>query len=356
MINLVFIGPFPPPHGGISVLNNDIYNYFFDNSSFQIIGKINVSKDKNILTLLNQISLTLTSKPNVYFIQVNGSISYLRELSLIYYLKLKKQKVVIHLHASIKRKKRNFPFNNNKWANRLLINNLVGKVDACIFISVHILNEFKGLLKDSNIKKSYSIENFINVNAFKSTENNENKMNILFLGRLSIDKGINEIINILPFFLKYHPNVMFYLAGSINKSQLTFKENEVLEYHLNKNLIIYPPIFNEEKINFFSKGDIFIYPSHHEVFPVTLLEAMAASLPIITTKVGINESIFTDNENCLYINIKDSEDLKNKLLTLISDGQLRVSMAQRNKEKAMKYDIDLAMNKIENIFYDVCKP
>lgn len=353
MIKLAFIGPFPPPLGGISVLNNAIYTHFFNNVEFEIIGKIDTSKDKNIITLLKQINIILSRKPDVFLIQVNGSISYLRELLLINYLKLKNQKVVIHLHASIKRKKRNFPFNNTKWINQQFINDLIKRVDACIFISEHILNDFKLIINHKYQKKLQSVENFINVNDFNLNKIPDKNTNILYLGRLSIDKGIREIVGILPFFLEQYPYVIFHLAGFLNKTDLTLEETKTLEYHLNRNLRIYPPIFNEEKKVFFSKGDIFIYPSHHEVFPVTLLEAMAASLPIITTKVGINESIFKEKENCLYVNCKDSTDLKNKLILLITDKQLCGFMAKNNREKSLNYDVNLAMNKIEKILHNV---
>jgi glycosyltransferase involved in cell wall biosynthesis len=68
--------------------------------------------------------------------------------------------------------------------------------------------------------------------------------------------------------------------------------------------------------------DIFVLPSLNEGLPMTILEAMAASRPVVATRVGAIPKVINDGENGLLVDPKDTDGLRNALARLLSDSEL----------------------------------
>jgi glycosyltransferase involved in cell wall biosynthesis len=68
--------------------------------------------------------------------------------------------------------------------------------------------------------------------------------------------------------------------------------------------------------------DIFVLPSLNEGLPMTILEAMAASRPVIATRVGAIPRVIQDGETGLLVDPGDSDGLRNALARLLTDSGL----------------------------------
>ncbi len=82
--------------------------------------------------------------------------------------------------------------------------------------------------------------------------------------------------------------------------------------------------------------DIFVLPSVKEGLPYTILEAMAAEVPIIATKVGGVPEMINDNISGFLIQPKNSQQLAEKIIYLINNPEIAQEMTQRAKEKVVK--------------------
>ena len=82
--------------------------------------------------------------------------------------------------------------------------------------------------------------------------------------------------------------------------------------------------------------DIFILPSIKEGFPYSILEAMAAQLPIITTPVGGIPEVIENNVNGILVQPKNSHELALKILYLINNPAIGREMARKAREKVEK--------------------
>ena len=85
------------------------------------------------------------------------------------------------------------------------------------------------------------------------------------------------------------------------------------------------------------KAHIFVLTSNWEGFPITILEAMRAGLPVITSDVGGCKEAVTDRVTGYLIPRGDLECLKERLGRLINDSQLRVSMGDKGFDRFSKY-------------------
>ena len=133
----------------------------------------------------------------------------------------------------------------------------------------------------------YHIPNSIDIDSFPTKSDRRHKKQIIFAGRLSLEKGIDvlcELIEVLP------SDINLIILGSGPKENLikNIKKSNV-------NYLGYLP--KNETISLIRGSDILIQPSLIEGVSSTILEAMACKVPIITTNVGGNKEIIEHNKN-----------------------------------------------------------
>jgi len=99
------------------------------------------------------------------------------------------------------------------------------------------------------------------------------------------------------------------------------------------------PVPNELALKVIGGCAIYVSASRTEGMPVVLLEAMAARKPIIASAVGGVPYYLKDNENGLLFRSGNVDELAAKLITLLSNKELQVSLAQKAHEKVFsEYD------------------
>jgi glycosyltransferase involved in cell wall biosynthesis len=94
--------------------------------------------------------------------------------------------------------------------------------------------------------------------------------------------------------------------------------------------------------DFFSALDIFVLSSETEGLPVALLEAMAASKPVVATGVGGIPQAIQDGRNGLLIPPHDPASLADAILTVMEDSTLRESLAREGyRTVKARFSIDV---------------
>lgn len=93
----------------------------------------------------------------------------------------------------------------------------------------------------------------------------------------------------------------------------------------------------------YARADIFCLPTRGDCTPVVLGEAMAAGLPVVTTRIGSNAETVTDGLDGLLVDVDDGPGLEAALWRLISDEQHRVAMGAAARATARER-FDAAVN------------
>lgn len=102
---------------------------------------------------------------------------------------------------------------------------------------------------------------------------------------------------------------------------------------------------------YLSSADIFVRPSRSEGLGTSFLEAMAAGLPVVATRVGGIPDFLTDHENGLFVKVEDPKDLAKKITMLMHKEELRRSLgANGRKLVEEKYDWTKIAAQMEAIF------
>ena len=83
--------------------------------------------------------------------------------------------------------------------------------------------------------------------------------------------------------------------------------------------------------------DIFVLSSTTEGISLTLLEAMATSLPVVATDVGGNPEVVIDGETGFIVPPKNPREMADKLLRLITDENLRRQMGEKARKRVEEH-------------------
>lgn len=149
------------------------------------------------------------------------------------------------------------------------------------------------------------------------------------LANLREMKGHRDIIEALPAIRERFPHVQFLFAGrddSQGEIERLARERGVA------NSIRFLG-YVKDTPRLLAAMDIFMLPSHWEGLPASVLEAMHAQLPIITTRVGgIPELV--GEEEAVLIEAADPQALSGAVITLAGDEALRSRLAQAARERA----------------------
>jgi len=168
----------------------------------------------------------------------------------------------------------------------------------------------------------------------KPVRQNEDTINILFVGRIA---RVRRIEILLQAVAKLPIRFYLTLVGGEEKTSSLSRSGYLDELkqlcknlNINDRVTFVGPVAQDELFNWYSKGDIFVYPSLYENFGQPILEAAAAGLPIISTPVGVAQEIITENETGFLFNGK-SQDLADRI-TQLADHNLRKKMGGTLRE------------------------
>jgi glycosyltransferase involved in cell wall biosynthesis len=97
-------------------------------------------------------------------------------------------------------------------------------------------------------------------------------------------------------------------------------------------------------------SDIFVFPSYQEGLPVSVMEAMAAGLPIIGSNIRGNTDLIENNKGGYLLDPKDEEGLTNYIDKLIRNEELRNTFRKNNLQLIGKYSKENVKKRMEKIY------
>lgn len=173
---------------------------------------------------------------------------------------------------------------------------------------------------------------------------------ILFLSRLIKSKGVYDFIEAIPLVTKGYDNAYFLIAGEgPEKEQM---ESQCQKKHMEKTVRFTGHIQDNQLIKAFSCADIFVLPTYHaEGMPMAILQALAAGLPIISTRFGSIPDIIEDNVNGFLVEPHSPEQVAEKILLLLRKEDIKKRMEDANRKHAINsFDVKIVLNKLEKLY------
>jgi 1,2-diacylglycerol 3-alpha-glucosyltransferase len=250
------------------------------------------------------------------------------------------------------------------WMKRVSWKYVVGYYNFCDLI-LSPSSSLARAFKNNALKKPIEVlENFIDTDLFipapTSEEKNQAKKtwgiesrSITYMGRLSYEKSIDQIVKAFALLLKKEPNLKLMLIGDgPEKANL---EKLAKDLKIEKNVIFTGFVYKEELVKALWANEVFITASKSENMPLSVLEVMAAGLPVVSVKEKGLAEITKENVNGFFAKTDKPDDIAQKVLAILADSALGQKFSQASRALALEYSEEKIIRKLEGIYKKLIK-
>ncbi|MDD3436887.1 MAG: glycosyltransferase family 4 protein [Candidatus Gastranaerophilales bacterium] len=291
-----------------------------------------------------QYIITLLTNKNIKLVHIHNASrgSFLRKIFVFNIAKIFRKKVIIHIHGA----EFDLFYNKSPDLIKKLITNTLNQADLIIVLSQEWKSKITDICSNKNIKILYNPTIIKDIQHIKS-----DYVNFLFMGRLGKRKGTYDIIEAAKYIK--NPNVIINLYGDGDIEEF---QNLINDNNLQDKVKIRGWISGDKKEEVYGDSDILLLPSYNEGLPMSILEAMAHGLSIISTPVGGIPEAVEDGTNGFLIQPGDYKALAEKIDLLASDTSLREKMGSESYNIAKeKFDIKIIIKELQEIYDELLK-
>ncbi|WP_299098149.1 glycosyltransferase family 4 protein [uncultured Winogradskyella sp.] len=355
----IILGPFKKDnHGSISLLNTvfknnldanyEVIRFFTDRNK----GKTSLSKLNfyNIVYFLKQqldlIRLVRKLHPQIFHFSIHSFWSMEKSLVMIAIAKLfGTEKTIAHLHGG---SFESFWINMNP-IRRKIARIMFKNVDMIIVASTY----WKFFFEENGFKNQIKIvnnpidEEF--VKAIEKVKGTHRNSDFLFVGSLGKRKGTYDLLKVAEL----NKDFSLVLIGNSEETGDFEKVSNIIEQHKlsNVKLIRSDKLSLKDKVKYFSESGCFIFPSYTENFPLVIIEAAAAGMPIISTKVGAVPEFFGNRENILFVEAGNIQLINEAIITLEKNKDFGIELGKNARTTYVnKLALPLIINQLHNAY------
>jgi glycosyltransferase involved in cell wall biosynthesis len=164
-------------------------------------------------------------------------------------------------------------------------------------------------------------EHFVDFTKFTLKKKFDERLNIVgYIGRLSEEKGILNLIYAIPSILKVRMGICFTIYGEGNLADDIKKIIQADGLETMVRLTKWVP--HEDVPRHLNNLKLLVLPSFTEGLPNILLEAMACGTPVLATSVGAIPDIIKDSENGFLLKSNDPKHIADRIVELFNEQQL----------------------------------
>jgi len=177
---------------------------------------------------------------------------------------------------------------------------------------------------------------------------------ILFVGHLWWVKGVDVLLQAMVRLKSVLPEVKLHLVGGEhehyeNNYRLVAKRNG-----LEEQVIFHGAVPHSIIPYYYKSAALCVFPSRHEGFSVTMLEAMASGTPIVASDIERFREILQDGENAVLFKSEDAVSLSTAILRLCADSDLRKKISQKASKTVMNYSWDSIAERYVSFYKSLC--
>ena len=204
--------------------------------------------------------------------------------------------------------------------------------------STYLFNVFENL----NYPNLKLIPNTIEIGNYNFLKRNELAPKILWVRSLSVIYNPKMAIDVLAILKTSFLEAELCMVGQEKDVRI----DELKEYadSLGVNVTFTGKLSKTDWIKLSENYDIFINTTHFDNTPVSLIEALALGLPVVTTNVGGIPYLVKDRETALLVNDSDSQAMADAINELIKSPELAKELAANGRKLAEQFDWQIVKN------------
>lgn len=364
---ILFILHLPPPVHGAALVGsairesapvNDAFDTRYINLSssatLEQVGRFSFGKVRAVFRLLSEVRRTVREwKPDLVYMTPSSTMPGLLKDALTACLVRRKGcKVVLHFHN------KGVAARQNRFVDDRLYRMLFRDASV-ILLSERLYPDIRKYVPEERV--SYC-PNGVSVPALDFStapaaplEMTEEVPKILFLSNMIRSKGVSVLVDAcrilgergIPFRCSLVGALSADYPGDSLKAEIREKGLEGCVFYEGSR-------YGDEKWKAFSEADVFAFPTFYpdECFPLVVLEAMGAGLPVVTTAEGALPEMIREGEDGFICPRQDPVALADALARLLSDSALRTRMGESARAR---YETHYTLDRFERNIVDILK-
>lgn len=364
---ILYLVQLPPPVHGVSMTNRFVFesdeinrNFrkelvrlrFSENiESLRVFSPGKVFRAIGILARLI-IKLLLFRPDMVYFSFMPVKTGFLRDMVYLMFIKAFRVRIILHL--------------NNRGIKKAFHHSIKGYLYRRAFRNTCVIHVSEKLLMEEfdetgikELKGTFVVPNTTGYFGELPVAKPHPTGRILFFSNLFPEKGLMHLLNAMLLLRKKHQELKLSVHGAGRGKKTSRMYREFIDKHqLGQVVDLAGPLYGVEKERIFAEGGIFVFPSYfeEECFPLVLLEAMQAGLPIVATKVGAVPEMLDHGNEALLVEPGDIEGLARSIDFLLENGERRETLGANARKKFFsKYSINHFEKRMRTVFERVLK-
>jgi len=187
-------------------------------------------------------------------------------------------------------------------------------------------------------------------NHFPMTPIRHNEKIVLFLGRLTMQKGPEYFLRSARKVVDRYPNVRFVVTGS--GDMIAQCVEEVAALKLGRHVTFTGFLRGDDVDRVFSMADLYVMPSVSEPFGIAALEALSHNVPIIISKQSGVAEVIT---HALKVDFWDIDEMANKILAVLKHPPLQRTLRQHGAIEMRKLSWRDSARKLSDIYRDLVR-
>jgi glycosyltransferase involved in cell wall biosynthesis len=180
---------------------------------------------------------------------------------------------------------------------------------------------------------------------------------VLFLANFCERKGHFDALAAIASLASRYPDLVLELAGEDRDAGTKVRlEHEAQRLGIQGNIRFLGTVSGAEKDRAIRDADILILPSHTENMPISVMEGMAAALPVVATAVGAVPEMIEDGKTGFVIEARNPAALAERLEQLLRDPQLarRIGAAAQRHARST-WDAELVAERAMAVYRQFCE-
>lgn len=180
---------------------------------------------------------------------------------------------------------------------------------------------------------------------------------VLFLGRLSREKGVIDLLHAWRIVAAGHPDARLILVGPDEPGHhldAGAEARSLVQQPALASATIAGPTTDAPSV--LRAADVLVQPSHYEAFPLTVIEALSSGVPVVAALVGGLRDYLVDGENALTVPPSNIPALATAIGRMLAGGDLRERLGRVGRQTVVdRFDRQRNLDRYAAIFDEVSR-
>jgi len=185
-------------------------------------------------------------------------------------------------------------------------------------------------------------------------QNFDGKKVILYVGRISPQKGVQYLVEAMPKVINEVPEAILTIIGP---DYIGFKKSLIRQVHrlrIDEKVVFMNPIFNlEREMEAYAGCDVFVMPSSFEGFSQSVHKAWTQKKRVVARDVGFLSTQIESWQNGILVEYGNAQAIADSIASILENSKMSRKMGMKGYRKAQNYTFDVLAKSLEKIFFSM---